>query len=307
MLVCISLLRTGDNMTRWEGLEEAVVVADAGSFVGGARILKVSTSHISRAVARLEERIGTQIFSRTTRRVSLTAAGEAFINQVRHIIEDRENLLTSIGGDSEVSGELRISCSTGLGESFIAPIASSFARAHPSLTVWLDFSNRPVDIIAEGFDLAIRGGHVSDSRLVGYEIAVRPYETCAAPSYLSNRAKLETPSDLYQHECLLGVVDPWHFMENGTPRVIHPRGRWRCNSGKALLDAALGGLGICHLPRDHVSEGMRTGKLVPLLTQWRRAPEPVLAVYPQRRHRAPKVQQFVAALEQALPSALRAA
>lgn len=299
-------MRLGDDMNKWEGLEEAVVIADAGSFIGGASILKVSTSHMSRAIARLEERIGIQIFSRTTRRVSLTAAGQAFIDQVRQIIEDRENLLTSISDSTAVAGELRINCSIGLGEWHIGPIITRYAKAYPALTVSLDLCNRPVDIIAEGFDLAIRGGHVSDSRLVGEQIAVRPYETCAAPLYLAARGEPSHPSELLQHDCLLGVIDSWHFLEDGGPRVLRPLGKWRCNSGKALREAAVEGLGICHLPRDHVSAEIRDGRLVPILTRWRRAPEPVLAVYPQRRHLSPKVSQMVAMLREDLPKALRA-
>ncbi len=286
----------GDSLARWEGLEEAVVVADAGSFVGGARILHVSTSHISRAVAALEERVGAQIFNRTTRRVTLTATGHVLIQQARQIIEARENLLTSLRGAGEVIGELRITCSTALGERFVAPEARGFALDHPGLTVTLELNNRLIDIIAEGYDLAIRTGHVSDPRLVGKQLALRPYETCASPAYLAQHGTPAAPGDLDRHECLVGTASTWHFLVEHTPRPVSPKGRWHCNSGAAVVDAAIAGIGICQLPRYYVRDHILAGRLVPILTAFRRQPEPVLAVYPQRGHLAPKVRQFVARL-----------
>lgn len=287
-------------MYKWEGLEECVVVADAGSFVGGARILQVSTSHVSRAIARLEEKIGSRIFNRTTRRVTLTETGQAVVDQVRHMIEDRENLLTSIGGEGEVVGEFRLTCSTALGERFIAPFAYRFALSHPRLSVSLDLNNRLVDIIAEGYDLAIRTGHVSDPRLVGKQIALRPYETCAAPAYLALRGSPTRPEELSGHECLVGTSSTWHFIEGNKPRPFTPKARWRCNSGGAVVEAALQGMGICQLPSYYLRDHIAAGRLVRVLADYVRAPEPVLAVYPQRRHLAPKVRQFVQELERGL-------
>ena len=287
----------------WEGLEEVVVVADAGSFVGGARLLNVSTSHISRAVAKLEERIGAQIFSRTTRRVTLTATGAALVERVRHIIEERENLLTSVGGAGEVGGEFRITCSTALGECFIAAVARRFALGHPRLSISLDLNNRLVDIIAEGYDLAIRTGHVSDPRLIGKELARRPYDTCASPDYLARRGAPAKPEDLSSHECLVGTSSVWHFLDGDMPRPVTPRGRWRCNSGVTVVEAAVQGMGVCQLPRYYFQEYIADGRLVPVLTAYQRAPEPILAVYPQRRHLAPKVRQFVVELERSVRSA----
>lgn len=287
-------------MHNWEGLEEIVVVADAGSFVGGARILNVSTSHISRAVARLEMRIGTPIFSRTTRRVALTATGSALVERVRQIIEERENLLTSLGGDRDIAGDLRITCSVALGERFIAPVARAFARRHQRVAVTLDFSNRLVDIIGEGYDLAIRTGHVSDPRLTGKQLVLRHYETCAAPAYLAENGTPERPEDLSQHNCLVGTASAWHFLDGTNPRTMTPRAVWRCNSGSAVAQAAIESMGVCHLPGDYVREHLAAGRLVSLLERFRRAPEPVLAVYPQRGHLAPKVVGFVAELVAAL-------
>lgn len=283
----------GDSMRNWEGLEEIVVVADAGSFVGGARILNVSTSHISRAVARLEARIGTPIFSRTTRHVALTATGSVLVERARHIIEERENLLTSLGGAADIAGDLRITCSAALGERFIAPVARAFARQHPRITLMLDFSNRLVDIIGEGYDLAIRTGHVSDPRLAGRQLIMRPYMTCAAPAYVAEHGAPERPEDLARHDCLVGTAAVWHFMDGDSPRTVTPHSAWRCTSGSVVAQAAVEAMGICHLPAYYVREHLAAGRLVSLLDRYSRAPEPVLAVYPRRGHLAPKVVGFV--------------
>lgn len=290
-------------MHNWDGLEEVVVVADAGSFVGGARVLNVSTSHISRAVARLEARLGTPLFTRTTRRVTLTATGHALVERVRRMVEERDTLLTSVGGGGEVAGELRITCPTAVGERFIAPVARRFALDHPRLNVSLDLSNRLVDIIAEGYDLAIRTGHVSDPRLVGKELAKRAYVTCASAEYIRNRGMPERPEDLHHHECLVGTAATWHFLDDDMPRPVTPKGRWRCNSGSAVVEAAILGMGICQLPSYYFRDHIAHGRLVPVLARFQRAPEAVLAVYPQRGHLAPKVRQFVAELEKSVRSA----
>lgn len=291
-------------MRNWEGLEEIVAIADAGSFVGGAKILGVSTSHISRAVARIEEKIGAQLLNRSTRRVALTATGRAFVTQVRHMIEARENLLVSISGTGEIFGEFRITCSVAMGELFIAPIARRYALENPRLTVTLDLNNRLVDLIGEGYDLAIRTGTLSDPRLVSHQLALRSYRTCAAPAYLATRGTPQHPAELKDHECLVGTSTTWRFLDGDSPYLYAPEGRWHCNSGSAVLAAALDGMGICQLPRFYVQKHVENGSLTPILRAYNSEPEPVWAVYPFRQHLLPKVRKFVAMMEETLPSAM---
>ncbi len=280
-------------MDRWEGLEEVVAIADAGSFVGGAKILSVSTSHISKVVARLEARLSAPLFNRTTRRVHLTEVGRILVEQSRRIIQEREELLSLASGQKEPEGELRITCSTALGERFVAPIVRRFTNDHPRLSVSLDLNNRIVDVVGEGYDVGIRTGQVADTRLVGRQIAKRSLAVCASPGYLEAAGTPAVVGDLDQHQCLVGISATWQFLERGAPRLFKPHGRWTCNSGAAVVDAALAGMGICQLPEFYVRQHLEAGLLRPVLQDYRSEPEPVWAVYPYRRHLVAKVRKFV--------------
>jgi DNA-binding transcriptional LysR family regulator len=285
--------REGTIMRSWEGLEEVVAIADAGTFVAAAALLGVSTSHISRVVARLEERLGATLFHRTTRRITPTATGLAFIAQSRRIVEERDELLSLANGEGEPHGELRLTCPAAIGEHFIAPIVRRFADDHPRLQVTLDLTNRIVDLIAEGYDCAIRTGQVSDARFTGREIGSRTVVTCASPAYLARAGTPQRVSDLKQHQCLVGTTATWHFLEDGKPRIFSPRGRWRCNSGAVNVTAAIAGMGICHVPTFYARAALDQGALVPVLDAYRANAEPIWAVYPHRRHLLPKVRDLV--------------
>jgi DNA-binding transcriptional LysR family regulator len=285
-------------------MEEAVAIADAGSFAGAAKILHVSTSHISKVIARLEQRLETQLFNRTTRRVSLTDNGRAFADQSRRIIQERDELLMTISGSGDPLGELRITCSVTIGERFVAPIVRRFSEDHPRLSVSIDLTNRLVDLVGEGVDLAIRTGDINDSRLIARQIAVRGYDTCAAPEYLAARGTPQTIADLETHACLVGTASTWHFQQQGEICNFAPQAIWRCNSGSAVADAAVAGMGICQVPSFYVREHQAAGQLVPILEDFRSAPEPVWAVYPARRHLTPKVRNLADALESYLQAAL---
>jgi DNA-binding transcriptional LysR family regulator len=291
-------------MSGWEGFEEVVAVADAGTFTRGAEILGVSTSHISKMVARLEDRLDAQIFTRTTRRVSLTDMGRAFVDQCRRIIQERDELLSQIHGSGEPQGYLRITCSIAMGENFIAPIARQFALDNPRISLTLDLTNRVVDIVGEGYDIAIRTGGIGDVRLVGRQIALRAIEVCAAPSYLRASGVPKLIADLENHDCLIGTSRTWQFQQHGAPHIFTPHGRWRCNSGTAVVEAAIGGMGICQLPEFYVRTHVQEGRLVSILKPYKCKPEPVWVVYPQRRHIMPKIRSLVDVLEKKLQAAL---
>jgi DNA-binding transcriptional LysR family regulator len=281
----------------WEGFDEAVAIADAGSFVGGAALLGTSTSHVSRVVARLEERLGTILFHRTTRRVVLTDTGAAFVERCRRLLDERDELLSEASGSSEPHGQLRVTCSIALGERFVAPIARRFTRAHAHVSLTLDLTNRVVDLISEGYDIGVRTRHVVDERLISRNIGQRPLELCAAPNYLALAGAPGRVDDLANHECLVGTSQTWQFLENGMAKLFNPKGRWRCNSGAAVVDAALAGMGICQVPSFYVRQHISSGRLVALLPERRAEPEPIWVVYPQRRHLLPKIQGLVQALE----------
>ncbi|KPF93407.1 LysR family transcriptional regulator [Novosphingobium sp. AAP83] len=290
--------------SRWDGFDEVVAVADTGTFVSAAKRLGTSTSHVSRAVARLEQSLGAQFFHRTTRAVSLTDTGRTLVDQFRRLIAERDEAIAMLDLQGEPQGQLRITCPTALGERFIAPIVRGYVQQYPKLSVDLDLTNRVVELVSEGFDLAIRTGSLPDSRLIRTQVAMRGIITCAAPAYLAKRGVPQSADDLEQHECLLATSDMWRFGIDGEPRTLRPRGRWRCNSGAAVLEATLAGIGLCQLPAFYVNRAIAEGQLVEVLQAHRPDDDPIWAVYPQRRHLLPKVQRLIDVLRRDLPSAL---
>lgn len=292
-------------MGDWDGIEEVVAVADAGSFAGAARALSSSTSHVSRAVAALEERLQNPLFYRTTRIVNLTDLGRNLVEQFRRIIQDRDEALAWASGEGEPEGEIRISCSTSLGERFIAPIVRQYAQRYPRITIIMDLSNRLVDLAAEGYDLAIRTGQRNDPRLGGVHLASRKLILTASLDYLRAKGEPRSIEELDRFDCLIGSNPAWYFRQDGVERSYRPSGRWRCNSGPAVLDAVLADMGICQLPEFYL-HGHLGAELVELLPELRAPDEPIWAVYPQRRHLAPKVRQLIATLEEQIKLALSA-
>lgn len=291
-------------VNRWHGLDEFVAVATTGSFASAARLLQMPTSSVSRAVARLETEVRAQLFYRTTRKVALTESGRVFVEHCRRIIAERDEAFAALSESGEPGGELRITCSTALGEAFIAPIVRDFCLAWPQLTVTLDLSNRIVDLVAEGYDLAIRTGDLSDSRMVRTKVATRRLCSCASPDYLKRAGTPVSVADLARFDCLVGSAAVWHFEVDGVDQTFRPKGRWRSNSGGAVADAALAGLGICQLPEFYVLRHVASGALVEILPEYRRREEPIWAVYPERRHLMPKVRLLVDQLKARLGPAL---
>ncbi|MBA4761805.1 LysR family transcriptional regulator [Sphingomonas sp.] len=277
----------------WDGIDEVAAVAETGSFVGAARRLDVSVSHISRAVARCEDRLQVQLFARTTRSVRVTDTGRLLVEQFQRLIAEREEAFAMIEANGAPQGALRVTCSIALGERFVAPVLRSFAQLYPSLNVELDLSNRVVDLISEGYDLAIRTGALTDTRLLRRQICTRQMTMCAAPAYLSRRGIPRTIADLDKHDCLVGSTRTWQLAVDGALQSYRPVPRWQCNSGMAITEAAIAGMGVCHLPTFYLSDALASGQLVQLLQAHHPPAEPVWAVYPQRRHLLPKVRRVV--------------
>lgn len=279
--------------TNWDGIEEFVAVATCMGFKPAAQMLSVSTSHVSRAVTRLENAIGAPLLYRTTRKVSLTDTGRTVLSQCESLIRARDELFAVVGGNTEPQGELKITCSTSLGERYISPIVRQFCQDYPKVEITLDLSNRLVDLIAEGFDLAIRTGQLEDSRLVSSRVATRQFLVCAAPAYLAANGTPDRLDDLKAHNCIIGSSSSWRFRQGGQHETIRPRGNLKCNSGASVLDALLAGAGIGQLPYFYVAPHLASGDLVELFPDVRPEPEPIWAVYPQARHHQSKVYLLV--------------
>lgn len=285
-------------MSRWDGIDEFVAVAEAESFSRAAARLNLSTSGVSREVARLEDRLQTRLLYRTTRRVSLTDAGRLFLARCRALIQERDLAMQLVGEDEgELKGQLRMTCSSAYGERYVVPAVNAFALAHPRLSLDIVLDDGVRDLVSDGFDLAIRFGRLGDSRLIARRLASRTRRLCAAPAYLEKAGAPTTLAAIAAHACVVGASDTWTFSDNGTETAIRPRGRWRCNSGQAVLDAALAGLGLCQLPNFYVDGPIAAGALVPLLEAHRPADEGVWAVYPHLRHLPAKVRLLVEHLE----------
>ncbi len=294
-------------MSNWEGLDEFVAVAECGQFTAAAERLGLSSSQISRQVARLEERLQTRLFYRSTRKVSLTEAGQTFLQHCQRLQDGREEALRAIGDlASEPKGLLRMTCAVAYGERFIVPLVNDFMARHPQLRLELELTNRSLDLLQEGLDLAIRLGRLQDSRLVATRLAPRVMHLCAAPSYLQRYGRPHSLSELPQHNCLIGSSDQWQFQQEGREQTLRVQGNWRCNSGEAVLDAALRGFGVCQLPDYYVQAHLRSGALVALLEAQQPPNTAVWALYPQQRHLSPKVRQLVDHLKSGLRERLAA-
>ncbi len=277
----------------WDGIEEFVAVATCMGFKPAAQMLNVSTSHVSRAVTKLENAIGAPLLYRTTRKVSLTDTGRTVLSQCEALIRARDELFAVVGGNTEPQGELKITCSTSLGERYISPIVRQFCQDYPKVEITLDLSNRLVDLIAEGFDLAIRTGQLEDSRLISSRVARRQFLVCATPAYLAANGTPDRLDDLKSHNCIIGSSSSWRFRHGGQHETIRPRGNLKCNSGASVLDALLAGAGLGPLPLFYVAPHLESGELVELFADLRPEPEPIWAVYPQARHLQPKVHLLV--------------
>ena len=281
-------------MYNWEGVNEFVAVAEMGSFTAASKRLGISTAQVSRQISALESRLATKLFLRTTRKVSATEAGQVYYTHCRQVLdglEDAERAITNL--QSTPRGSLKLTAPVTYGERTLAPIINEFVGRYPELEVQINLTNRKVDLIDEGYDLAIRLGQLSDSTMIAKRLASRTQHVCASPAYLSTHGIPHSLSELEQHNCLLGTLDYWRFQENGKKRNIRVKGNLVCNSGRALVDAALKGIGIVQLPDYYVMPFIDNGELVPLLEHHRQPDEGIWAVYPHNRHLSPKVRMLL--------------
>lgn len=287
------------NSMQWQGICEFTAVAESGNFTQAAKKLLISTAQVSRQVSELEQRLSTKLFYRTTRKVTLTEEGQLFYQQCRSILdglEVAERSLTNL--QSTPQGKIRISAPVTYGERHIIPLINQFLLQYPQVEIEVQLSNQRIDLIEEGFDLAIRLGQLNDSSLIAKRISSRQHFLCASPSYIEQHGKPETINDLKQHNCLLGSADFWLFAD----KKVRISGNLRCNSGLGLVDAALKGIGIVQLPEYYIAEHINTGELITLLEQQQRAEEGIWALYPQNKYLASKVKLLINFLQENLLS-----
>ncbi|WP_261844456.1 LysR substrate-binding domain-containing protein [Aliamphritea ceti] len=288
-------------MSNWEGVSEFVAVAEQGSFTLASQQLGISTAQVSRQVTALEKRLATKLFYRTTRKVSLTEAGEVYYQHCRQVLdglEEAERALSHL--QSTPRGKLKITAPTTYGESKITPLLNNFMIRYPELEVHCRLSNQKVDLVEAGFDLAIRLGQLEDSSMMAKRLATRKLHVCAAPEYINKYGEPDNPEQLAEYNCLQGNLGYWRFADNGLEKNVRVTGSLHCNSGQVLLDAALKGLGLVQLPDYYVQRFMEQGLLKELLIKYQPADEGIWALYPHNRHLSPKVRVLVDYLSEKL-------
>lgn len=284
----------------WQGIMEFLAVAETQSFTSAAKRLGLSVSQVSREVSALEQRLAVKLLYRTTRQVRLTEPGQLFYQHCRPLVNGLQEAERALSQTQDKPvGHIHITAPVYYGETIVAPALNRYLLDFPAVSAELQLNNQKVDLVAEGFDLGIRLGPMDMSSLATRKLAVRNHHVCASPDYLGRYGEPHTLAELKQHQCIVGTLDIWRFDENGSSREINVSGRLRCNSGTALVDAALAGLGLVQLPDYYLGPHLASGRLVSVLEAYRMQ-DGVWAVYPRNRFVPPKVSRFVDYLEQAL-------
>jgi DNA-binding transcriptional LysR family regulator len=283
---------------RFDEINAFAAVADARSFTQGAKRLGVSGAQVSKLVARLENRLGARLLNRTTRDVSLTDTGKAYLERARQLIEDFEGLENLVRDeDGCPRGTLKISAPVSFGASQLTPALLDFAARFPELALDVSSTDRTVNLVEEGFDVAVRIGQLADSSLVARRLAAVRMITCASPDYLAKHGAPKALHDLADHEAVLdaNMADPniWSFGKQGDVTNVRVHGRLKFTGAEACVTAARQGFGIIRTPAFACAEDLRAGRLVPVLCGFEPATIHVHAVYPHARHLAPKVRMFV--------------
>lgn len=271
-------------MVSFEGIIEFVAVAETQGFSAAAKQLGVSTSHVSRQVARLEARLGSALFARTTRLVSLTQAGQAYYQQCKELVNGLQLANEQVSSEQlQLSGTLRVSAAGAFAEHYVAPALIEFAKLHPHLTIDMDFNSRMVNFVEDGIDFAIRYGQLQDSGLVARKLLNRPMIAAASQDYLTQYGTPSHPNDLKQHSCLISNNDHWFFQDQGETFSVKVQGRWRSNNVHALVKACENGLGIAYAPKSSFLNAIEQDTVKPILSEYWSLGNSSWIVYQNRR------------------------
>jgi DNA-binding transcriptional LysR family regulator len=285
-------------MDKFQEMRVFSAVVDASSFVAAADSLSMSKAAVSRYVSELEQRLGVRLMHRTTRKLSLTPEGEVFLARCRDILASIESSEAEISTRSvTASGLLKVSVPVSFGIRHLAPLWSEFLADHPQVTLDVQLADRVIDLVDEGFDLAVRIARLPDSSLISRQLASTRLVLCAAPSYLKRRGTPAHPSELAQHDVLgyslMAMGDQWQFTGPEGPVCVKVRPRMWTNNGDSCVAAALQGSGIQLQPTFLIDEELASGHLVEILPQFRSVELGIYAIYPSRKFVLPKVRAMV--------------
>ena len=285
-------------MDRFQEMQAFATVVDEGSFVRASDALAMSKAAVSRQVAELETRLGVRLLHRTTRKLSLTAEGEVFYARCRELLgslAEAEAEVTASSG--QALGTLKVSAPVSFGLLHLASLWPAFMAAHPNVSLEVMLSDRMVDLVEEGFDVAVRVARLPSSSLVSRKLSSTRMVLCATPKYLKKHGRPKHPSELSQHEVLsytlLATGDTWSFNGPDGPVSVKVAARLHSNSGDTCRAAALGHQGIILQPTFLIADDLRSGRLVEVLPDYRSADLGIYALYPSRKHVLPKVRLLI--------------
>lgn len=286
-------------MAKLKQIESFVAVATKGSLTAAAHAEGVAPAVIGRRIDALEERLGVKLLVRTTRRITLTHEGSAFLEDCQRLLADLANAEASVSaGGVKASGHLRITAPAGFGRRHVAPLVPAFLALHPEVSLSLNLSDRVVDIVNEGVDCAVRVGDLPDSSLVSVRLAENRRLCVATPGYLARAGVPATPADLARHQCLTLSSESsqsrgWAFQVDGQVTHLRPGGRLDCSDGQVLHTWCRQGLGIAWRSTWEVEQEVACGELQVVLQDYAAPPNGVYAVFPQRKHLPLRVRLWV--------------
>ncbi len=272
-----------------EELETFVEVAAAGGVSPAALRLGVSKSIVSRRLSRLEAALGVQLLARSTRGAALTEAGSTFRDYAARICAEMEMAKETVMPAGELRGRLRIAMPVSFGPMHFAPVLAEMARRHPRLDIYASYTDRFNDLIAEGFDCAIRVGYLPDSSLLARRVGPIYGRLVASPEYIKAHGAPETPDELLTHQALMQGTEAWSFLDGDKVLTVRPQGRFKADNALALAVAAAAGLGIAWLPDCVTHEYVSSGELVPIMTRYPPPPAGAYVVRPPSTHPSRKI------------------
>ncbi|MGY2291321.1 LysR family transcriptional regulator [Pseudomonas sp. SDO528_S397] len=291
-------------MNPFEDMRLFCQVMESGSFTAAAEQLGLSKQFVSRRLIQLEARLGVRLLNRSTRRLDVTPLGQSYYESALRLLGEVEQVEQGIAGqNSEPRGTLRLSAPLSFAMAHLGSLLPQFLHRYPHVSVEVDLSDRPVDLIGEGYDLVLRIGTLEDSTLIARHITSVPRVYCASPDYLARRGTPQKPEDLAEHDCLTyghGRQVQWRFQARGKAHTHAVSGRMRANNGELLREAAIAGLGIAYLPTFIAAQALTDGHLVTLLDAFAPQPLTLSAVYPQHRQSSRPIQALVEFLREHL-------
>lgn len=286
---CDAVLQEEEREVQLEDLKIFVEVADAGGISSAALRLGISKSMVSRRITQLEAELGAQLLARTTRGIALTEAGDTFKEYAARISAELDVARETMLPAGELRGRMRVAAPLSFGPTHFAPALSQMARRHPQLHISSSYTDRFVDLVGEGFDCAIRIGHLPDSNLVARRVGPLLGKLVASPAYIEAYGAPVTPDEIVNHQVVMREAETWQFMDGDKIVMVRPQGRFVADNGVSLVAAALEGIGVAYLPEPLVADHISSGALVPIMTRHPIPPAAIFVVRPPGRYPTRKV------------------